>query len=121
MPSINGILAGVCGVLLLVILGLGIWLYIDDLKIQKAKAEKIVLVTANDAYKVATQQQNDAVEKLKQDTKRMTDDAARAVADAELQNKALAAQVIVLTRTPLKGDACKAADKLFNFYLGSHK
>lgn len=122
MPSISQavaeILAIACGVLLVIIIGLSLWLWVDGNRITSLKAENANLTTANGLFKTAADEQNAAIKKLKDDEQALTDAAAKAQREAVEKDAALTASMTALQKIKPATNACAAADTLLVHYIG---
>ncbi|MGB9154220.1 MAG: hypothetical protein WCD70_14160 [Alphaproteobacteria bacterium] len=125
MNPANKILLGLGAVIALILAVIFIWLSIANahLKTQlaQAQANNTACHLANDEFVTQVARQNKAVETLK---------TAGVAREKHVQEAAYETQKTVrvyflaaekLRRTKMRGDACHAAENIFNAYLGNAK
>lgn len=118
MPNINTITAYVCAALLVIVIGLSMWIYIDGQRIETLRAQNSSLIAANDNFKSAAEAQNAAIDKLKKAEDTLRDAAAKAQKAATKRDAGLQAALATLSKVKPSKDACVAANKLLNTYIG---
>jgi len=121
MDIINKIALG--GVTALGVLIIGLLLSNAHLKTQLAesRAEYIACRMANDLFVAQVAKQNKAVDQLKADNARREKRAQQAASEAQEKARLFYVAAEKIRKTQTRGDACKAADSLFNAYLRNNK
>ena len=121
MPNLSTIFATVVGVLLLVILVLGLIIHFESGKIDTLSAQNAVCMAQNHSLDESIKVQNAAVDKLVADQKAITEAAEKAEKAALQRDVPLSRQIDALKAAKSSGEACAAADGLFNSYLRGKK
>lgn len=118
MPSISNLIAYLCAALMVVILILAVWLYVDGARITTLDAQNSALVLANTNFKTAADAQNAAIQKMKDNQTAMTKAAAKAQKQAAKKDSTLQAALTKLAKVKPSKKACEAANALLNQYIG---
>lgn len=107
----------VIAALILIIAGLGVWLYIDGVRLTAANTTITALQSENQDWAAKTKLANDNFSKIKADDDAMRARAVAAEAKADQQNAAQIALAAKLRAIKAAPDDCKAATALVNRYL----
>lgn len=121
MPSFSEIIGGVIALLLVVILGLSIWLYVDGNRITTLKTENAELTQANLQFKDKTEKQDLAIKGYIDTSNAIEAATQKALAQAKKNAANLDGAIAALTKAQPSSNVCKSADNLFNSYIAARK
>lgn len=118
MPTLSEILGGIIIALVIALLGLALVIHFESEKIDNLEALNGAADAANTACTAQVTKQNKAVLDLQLGEKAMTVAAAKAQKQAVQRDSGLKRRIVDLQAAKPTGDACVAADALFNTYIG---
>lgn len=117
MPNFETIAACIGAFLVLVIVALSIWLFVDSNRINSLKVENKQYEEANEELSASIAKQNEAVLNYQKTSIAIATAAAKAIAEAKKNSATMDAAIASLQSAKPSKDVCKSANDLFNLYI----